>query len=263
MHLIHVTALGLAAMCTATVAVGDLLELKNGTVIDGRYTGGTIASVRFQAKGETKAYAVKDIMAVTFDAAAITTVDARVAAPTAPPRVATPESTSPKGPSSQVVVPAGTTLTVRMAEDVSTRTHGDGQQFTVVLESDLVAAGSVVAPRGAKAYGILSQVKQSRRLVGQSEMTIMLTKLMSGRRLVPIKTSVTKAVAEKTGRSTMRRAVRGAALGALIDGKGGASTGAKVGLGASILTGGSSVNVPKGTLLDFNLVAPLEVTLEP
>jgi len=47
----------------------------------------------------------------------------------------------------------------------------------------------------------------------------------------------------------------------LVDGSSGAKTGAKVGLGASILTGGQSINVPAGTLLETALRTPLSIAL--
>jgi hypothetical protein len=48
-------------------------------------------------------------------------------------------------------------------------------------------------------------------------------------------------------------------LGGLIDGKSGARTGAKVGAGVSILTSGERINVPRGTLLETTLRAPLVI----
>ena len=49
-------------------------------------------------------------------------------------------------------------------------------------------------------------------------------------------------------------ATRAAALGALIGGnRSSTATGAAVGLGASILTSGSSINVPAGTILETRL----------
>lgn len=51
---------------------------------------------------------------------------------------------------------------------------------------------------------------------------------------------------------------RGQLEGALVvDGSSGAKTGAKVGVGASLLTGGESINVPAGTLLETALRTPL------
>ena len=48
-----------------------------------------------------------------------------------------------------------------------------------------------------------------------------------------------------------------AAVGGLANGSKGAKNAAKVGLGASLLTSGNSINIPAGTLLEFQLAAPL------
>ncbi len=45
--------------------------------------------------------------------------------------------------------------------------------------------------------------------------------------------------------------------GRYIGGNSGARTGAKVGVGASILTSGNSINIPAGTLVETNLRTPL------
>ena len=75
--------------------------------------------------------------------------------------------------------------------------------------------------------------------------------------LKPIQTSNIQAVDEKgTGKDTVGKTARGAAIGALADGKDGARQGAKIGLGVAIQTSGRSVNIPSGTLLDLTLAAP-------
>ena len=48
-----------------------------------------------------------------------------------------------------------------------------------------------------------------------------------------------------------------AAIGGLAKGSEGAVNRVKVGLGVSLLTGGSSVNIPSGTLLEFALISPI------
>jgi hypothetical protein len=159
--------------------------------------------------------------------------------------------------SEKVTVPAGTHLMVRMTDTVNSRAHGEGHRFTAELEGDLVVNDTVVAPRGSKIYGQLSKSEQSRRLVGRSKMTIIFTHLMINGQLKPIQTSNIQTVAEKgaTG-SAVGKTARGAAIGALADGEDGARTGAKIGLGVAILTGGNSVNIPSGTLLDITLDLP-------
>ena len=80
---------------------------------------------------------------------------------------------------------------------------------------------------------------------------------MINNQLVPIRTSAVKAVSEETGKSTVGRTTRAAAIGGLIDGSSGAKTGAKVGAGASLLTSGSQVYIPRGTLLEYTLANDL------
>ena len=79
--------------------------------------------------------------------------------------------------------------------------------------------------------------------------------------LVPISTSGLQAQTENEAGRTVGRTARAAAIGGLIDGSSGARTGAKVGVGASLLTSGSSINVPRGTILEVTLAAPLQVQM--
>jgi hypothetical protein len=79
--------------------------------------------------------------------------------------------------------------------------------------------------------------------------------------LVPIQTSAIQAVTDATAKKSAGQVGRAAAIGGLVDGSSGAKTGAKVGVGAAILTGGSQVKIPPNTLLEFNLSAPLTTTL--
>ena len=48
-------------------------------------------------------------------------------------------------------------------------------------------------------------------------------------------------------------------VGALADGSSGARTGAKVGLGAAVLTGGNQAQIPAGTLLEFSLTEAVDL----
>jgi hypothetical protein len=56
---------------------------------------------------------------------------------------------------------------------------------------------------------------------------------------------------------TLGRTARTAAIGGLINGTDGAKTGAKVGVGASLLTRNSDIKIEAGTLLDFALNKPI------
>jgi hypothetical protein len=156
-----------------------------------------------------------------------------------------------------VIVPAGTTFMVRTREALDTGRHRAGHKFTAVLEGDLVANGTVAAPRGSTVYGELTEAKQAGRLAGKSEMTITFTGLMINNQIRPMQTGAVQAVSESgSGRDTVGKVAGGAIIGGLIDGKSGARTGAKVGGGVAVLTRGASINIPAGTLLEVPLAAP-------
>lgn len=125
-----------------------------------------------------------------------------------------------------------------------------------MLETDLAVGKTVVASRGSNIYGELTQAKQAGRVVGKSELTIAFTGLMINNQIRPIRTSEIKAVAESgSGKNTLGKIARSAAIGGLIDGKSGAKTSARVGVGLSLLTKGGR-NIPANTLLEVRLAEP-------
>ncbi len=79
--------------------------------------------------------------------------------------------------------------------------------------------------------------------------------------VIPIRTTGLQAQTQNEAGRTVGRTARAAAIGGLIDGRSGARTGAKVGAGASILTGGQSINVPRGTILEVDLAEAVSVRM--
>jgi hypothetical protein len=225
-----------------TLAVADTLELANGNKIEGKFVDRANGMVRFEVDGVVTAYSEKDVKNIILGPAGAGT------------------ATGAPGQSVQsgaVTVPAGTTFMVRTREALDSSRHRAGHKFTAILEADLVANGTVVAPKGSTVYGELTEAKQARRLAGRSEMTITFTGLMIDNQIRPLQSGSVNAVAE-TGSAgeTVGRTARGAIIGGLIDGSDGAKTGAKVGAGVSVLTRGSQINIPSGTLLEIPLAAP-------
>ena len=123
----------------------------------------------------------------------------------------------------------------------------------------MVVNGVTVAPRGTVLYGVIVASQQSGRAVGSSGMAMEFTDIMIDDQLFPIATETLAAQTDNEAGKSVGRTARSAALGGLIGGSSGAKTGAKVGLGASILTSGSSINVPAGTLLETSLRTPLSI----
>jgi hypothetical protein len=98
-------------------------------------------------------------------------------------------------------------------------------------------------------------------MVGSSELAVEFTDVMINDVLVPISTGELAAQTQGEAGRTVGRTARSAAVGGLIGGRSGARTGARVGAGASILTRGASVNIPRGTIVETTLSAPLTIQL--
>jgi hypothetical protein len=238
--IIHIAALTVLA---AISSPADVLELKDGKTLNGKYVGGTTSTIRFETSQGVQVIGTGQVLALTF-----TSGGAAPAAKTAPPRPA----------ASSVTVPAGTTLLVRMVDPVSSR-DSQGKRFTSTLDADLAVNGVVVARAGTKVYGRIQSTEQARRFVGQSSLDLRLTEIALGPTLVPIVTSGYTDTGARSGGKTARGAGAGAAIGAIADGGSGAAKGAAIGAVASGLKKGETVTVSPGTLLQFALQQPLSV----
>jgi hypothetical protein len=219
----------------------DSLELADGTVLEGDFIGSSNGIIMFDTGEGIEAFPEAEVVGVFFSSG----VETAQAASNASVRT----------------VPAGTRLVIRTTEAIDSSRHSAGHRFRGQLEGAVVVDGITVVPRGTFVHGRITQAQQSRRMAGSSELAIEFTDLMLDDVLVPISTSGLQAQTQNEAGRTVGRTARAAAIGGLIDGRSGARTGAKVGAGASLLTSGASINVPRGTILEVNLAAPLQVQM--
>ncbi len=233
----------------AAAASADVLELKNGKVLTGKYVGGTAATIRFETGVGVQVIQTGQALALTFSSAG-----AAAATPTAaPPSAAAPAAAAPRA----VSIPAGTTLLVRMVDGASS-SDAKGKRFTTTLESDLVAGGVMVAKAGTKVYGRVQAAQAAGRYAGQSSLDLRLAELALGGSLVPIMTGPYAQSGAKSIGKTARGTAAGAAIGAIA---GDAGKGAAIGAVASGVRKGQPVVVAPGTLLEFQLQQPVSVSV--
>jgi hypothetical protein len=233
----------------AWLASADVLELKSGKTLNGRYVGGTAGTIRFETAEGVQVIETGQALALTFTGGGAAAPAAAAAQPAA----------AASAPAS-VTVPAGATLLVRMVDPVSSKDN-QGKRFTTTLETDLAVNGVVVAKAGTKVYGRIQSVQQARRYTGQSKLDLRLTEVAVGPNLVPIMTSgYTDAGARSVGKAA-KGAAAGAAIGAIADGSEGAGKGAAIGAAASGIKKGETISVPPGTVLEFKLQQPVAVTV--
>ena len=263
---------GLAWLVLVLIAVpvsADTLQMKDGSVIQGRFLGGTQASVQFEVNGKIELYNVDQIISLTFTGAPPATSGTQVApaapmadtsAQRAPVAAAAPAATAARNGSS-VTVPAGTRLLVRMIDSVDSDKNYVGDRFRASLEQDLTVDGVVVAPRGTDVYGRLSEVKEAGHFAGKSQLKLELTDILINNRLQPIMTGDYDVSGSSRGSDTAKKvgigAVAGTVIGAIAGGGKGAAIGAGVGAGAGaavqVMTKGEQVHVPSETVLEFRV----------
>lgn len=235
-------ALIAAPVLIGSLAFADTLELADGSLLEGDFVGSSNGIVMFNTGDTIEAYPESEVVGIFLSDG-----------------VATAEKERQQPQSTTVAVPAGTRLVIRTSEAVDTRRHSAGHRFRGQLEGALVVDGVTLARRGTMVYGRLSQSKQSGRLAGSSEMAMEFTDLMIDDELYQMSTSGLKAQGGNEAGRTAGRTARAAALGGLYGGSSSAKKGAKIGLGASLITRGSSINVPAGTLMETDLSAPLNL----
>lgn len=163
--------------------------------------------------------------------------------------------TAPAGPGT---VPMGSKLLVRLDETLDSARTPAGQSFTATLEADLVGAeGTTVVPMGSTVIGKIVDAQASGRVVGKAELEIAFTEVRVNGRLLPIQSQGVEAVGENTARKSARQVAAGALIGGAIGGKKGAGRGAMAGGAVALMTRGNQIQIPAGTLLELQLLAPL------
>lgn len=250
----------LVIVLLAPIVRADSLELKNGSLIKGKFMGGTQSEITFQVGSSVQKYSIADIASLTFDSEG-TTSDAQAQPAGSPSGEPARAPAATANAPTYVTLPSGTRISVRTIDSIDSTENHPGDRFKASLEEPLVVDGNVVVPKGADVYGQLVESKTSGTFSGKSQLRLELTAIMVNGQSVPVETGEYELSGKSRGASTAKRTVGGAAVGTIIGaiaggGKGaaiGAAVGGGAGAGSEIITKGDQVKVPSETLLDFTL----------
>jgi hypothetical protein len=274
-----------AVLC---VASADTLMLKDGKSVQGTYLGGDSRQIRMAVGDRVQTFDVATVAEIQFGTAAAASVPAPPAraqattatAPSTPPAPPVPARAEILRPEPPVVVapaaaparavselPAGTTLVVRMIDDVDSARDRVGQEFRASIDEPVMLNGEVVIPRGADVVAKLIDDKEAGNVSGRTELTIDLVSVQVNDRIVDINTSEITRKGDSQTRRTAGMAGGGAALGAIIGaiaggGKGaaiGAVSGAGAGGAVAVVTKGQKVQIPSETRLEFTTQYPVRL----
>lgn len=206
-------------------------------------------------------------------------------APDLTPRITPASAATPEPPPSPVVkteapkpaprtpktltIPAGTLITVRLRDALSSERNSMDENFTATLDAPLIVDGFVIAERGSTQRGRIMDLARSGRVKGRALLAVALTQLNTADgQHIDIRTDTFRREAESTVKSDAAKAGVAAGIGAAIGaiaggGKGagiGAAIGGAAGAGGAMATRGKPAELPSETRLSFRLSEPITIT---
>ncbi len=168
-----------------------------------------------------------------------------------------------------VTIPAGTVITVRTNQPLSSDRNQEGESFAAVLDAPLVVNGFVLAEKGSKITGRVLTADKGGRVSGRAKLSIQLTDLNTAdRQRVAILTDAYTHEADSSAKNDAVKAGAGAAVGAALGaifggGKGaaiGAAAGGAAGAGTVLTTRGKAAEIATETRIPFRLKEAVTIT---
>jgi hypothetical protein len=130
---------------------------------------------------------------------------------------------------SSITVPAGTPITVRLQNAVSSASSNAGDGFDAVLDAPLVVAGKTLAPAGANVKGRVVAAKSSGHLKDPGMIQLALASITIDGKEVPVASSSVIARGSSHEKRNWAMIGGGTGAGALIGGLAGGGKGALIG----------------------------------
>ncbi len=254
----------------ATFGVADTLTLRSGEVVRGQYLGGDSRRVKMAVGDRVETYSIEDVSDLAFGQRVSLDSDRRDNPDRRDDRDnGVREAPQPGQPAavSGMIIPVGTSITVRMIDSVNSQETRLGETFRASVDEPVLVDGQVAVPRGADAVVKLVEDQQSGKIEGRTILTLVLQQVLANGRMVDLTSGDVSQSSGSRGAKSAKVIGGTAALGAIIGalaggGRGaaiGAGSGAAVGTGAQVLTKGQTVKIPTETRLTFVLQQPAQL----
>ena len=208
---------------SATSATRATVVLHDGRIVTGTFLGGTEQMVKLSQGAEILEIPVKEITSISMgDPAEAVLKDTAQS----PPNAVTSEF-------SGVVVPAATSITVKLGQPLSTVGSKVGSTFMAIVAEDVLVAEVTVIRKGLAVVGRVAGVQPGGRIRGDARLSLVLDSLHFPSGSQPLKTRVW--------------------IEPGIGDNGADSTGSR------FLTPDQQISLPVGTELEFILVQPVPI----
>ena len=257
-RIVIAAAMSLCVVLVTAISSADTLIMRDGTRVSGRVVSVAARTITFEdASGVSRRYNANQVDALEFT-----------------PASQRNDAVGTSGSSRRLeILPSGTELTVRTAEDIDSSTAVVGQTFSAIVERDIRGeSDDVIIPTGSHAVLVVRQISTG-GTTGSPDMVLdMQSMTVSGRRYLVSTADLRKDTGTGIGKNkrTAETVGGGAALGTIIGAIAGGAKGAAIGVlvgaaggaGVQVLNKGKDVRVPAETLLTFTLNKPASLQAE-
>ncbi len=166
----------------------------------------------------------------------------------------------------------GTVVPVRTTSELSTAKLANGSTFDGLLESDLKVGETVVATKGSRVTCVVVSSDPGGRVKGTASLGVTARSIVGVKGgVIAVKSDTYSVDAESTKTKDAVRTGIATGVGAIIGGIAGggsgaakgAGAGAAAGVGVDLATRGAAASIPAETLIQFHLLSPATVVLQP
>ena len=175
----------------------------------------------------------------------------------------------PPPPPKPIVVPVGTTLTIRTNQPLGSKTSQTGAVFNGAILTPITIDGQIVIPAGSEVTGIVKEAKKAGKIKGAAVLRLALESVTVNGHTYNVQADEVAQTSTGKGKRSAAVIGGGTGLGAVIGGIAGGGKGAAIGalsgaaagtIGAAT-TGKRDIDLPAEAALSFKLAQPL--TLKP
>lgn len=167
-----------------------------------------------------------------------------------------------------IVVPPGTSVTVRLGSAIGSRLSQPGQTFNGTVAKDVLVESVVAIPQGATVTGTVTDAKPLGKFAGGAVLQVRLDSINLNGADLPVHAALRTFSVKGKGKRTGVMAGGGAVLGGIVGAIAGGGKGAAVGMaagggagaGGSALSSNKDIVLPAESAVSFQLSQPFEVS---